>query len=237
MEEFNNSDYKCFPLGDAAVVIQFGDIIDPVVNLKIKAICEWLDEYTFEGFIEYVPAYTTIIIYYQPWIVDYQELEGMIDEMLEGIAEEAIQVTRNLVEIPVFYGGDYGPDLEFVAAHNSIATEKVIELHTTAEYLVYMIGFAPGFAYMGGMSEQIAAPRMESPRAVISAGSVGIAGMQTGIYPIETPGGWRLIGRTPLVLFNAHRSSPSLLKAGDVVKFSSITELEYIKMKGGDDGY
>ncbi len=134
-----------------------------------------------------------------------------------------------VVSIPVCYGGDFGPDLEYVAHHNNISPQEVIEIHSGNEYSVYMIGFSPGFPYLGGMSEKISAPRRSSPRLIIPAGSVGIAGKQTGIYPIETPGGWQIIGRTPIKLFRPDEESPSLLQAGDKIKFTPISYPEFMK--------
>ncbi|RZK81824.1 MAG: 5-oxoprolinase subunit PxpB [Pedobacter sp.] len=231
-----STDYKCYPLGDAAIVIEFGSIIDPTINFRIRSVCNWLDEYTFEGFVEYVPAYTTITIYYQPFIVGYDELLEMVIEMLAEESSDAEQ-ERVLIEIPVLYGGKYGVDLHSVAKHNRLTIEEVVAIHSGAEYLVYMIGFAPGFPYMGGLDERIAAPRKTSPSAKILSGSVGIAGMQTGIYPMETPGGWQIIGRTPLKLFDVERDNPSLLKAGNLVRFKAISEEQYFYMEGDDYGY
>jgi inhibitor of KinA len=139
-----------------------------------------------------------------------------------------------VVEIPVCYGGEFGPDLGYVAEHNQLSVEEVIEIHTSGQYLVYMIGFAPGFPYLGGMSERIMAPRRQSPRLAIPAGTVGIAGMQTGVYPIETPGGWQLIGRTPLALFRPQDNPPSLLQSGDIVRFCQISDKEYEEYKEED---
>lgn len=135
--------------------------------------------------------------------------------------------TQRTIEIPVCYGGDFGPDLGFVAAHCGLSEEEIIAIHSSGDYLVYMIGFAPGFPYLGGMPERIAAPRHRTPRTVIPRGSVGIAGGQTGVYPIATPGGWQLIGRTPLELFRPESEYPSLLRAGDKVRFKPITREQY----------
>jgi len=132
-----------------------------------------------------------------------------------------------IVEIPVCYGGEYGPDLGFVAEHNGLSQEEVIKIHSEGRYLTYMVGFAPGFPYLGGLSEKIAAPRKESPRLKIPEGTVGIAGNQTGVYPITTPGGWQLIGRTPFRLFHPGKNPPTLLKAGNIVVFKPISEQEY----------
>lgn len=219
--------HKCYPLGDAAIVIQFGNVIDLSVNLKIRAICNWLDEYTFHGFVEYVPAYTTITIYYEPWILRYEELKEMVDEMLQEVTDLDAE-TGDLVEIPVCYGGKYGADLEFVAKYHAITEDEVIALHTAPEYLVYMIGFTPGFPYLGGLDARIATPRKDSPRARVEAGAVGIAGEQTGVYPLATPGGWQIIGQTALALFNIDEEKPALLSAGDRVKFKAVTEAEFL---------
>jgi inhibitor of KinA len=141
--------------------------------------------------------------------------------------EETKESKQRFVEIPVCYGGEYGPDLEAVAEYHHLSTSEVVEIHSKEEYLVYMIGFAPGFPYLGGMSEEIATPRRHSPRLSIPEGSVGIAGMQTGVYPISTPGGWQLIGRTPLELFCPNENPPTLLQSGDIVKFVPISLEEY----------
>lgn len=227
---------KCYPLGDAAVVIQLGDQISPVINAKIRAICTYLDEYGFDGFIEYVPAFTTVTLYYQPWIISYTKLLPLLQEMADEVLEEKEVPLGPVLEIPVLYGGEWGPDLDFVASHNKISTAEVIDLHTAPEYLVYMIGFAPGFPYLGGMNELISAPRKDTPGMKIAAGSVGIAGQQTGIYPIETPGGWQIIGRTPLNLFDLNREVPAFLKAGDRVRFVAISEKEFKKIRRMNDG-
>src|SRR5918992_314716 len=147
--------------------------------------------------------------------------------MLAESPSEIEDLDTRTVGIPVHYGGDFGPDLGFVASHNELTEQQVIEIHSQPTYLVYMIGFAPGFPYLGGMSERIAAPRRDNPRASIPVGSVGVAGRQTGVYSIETPGGWQLIGRTPLRLFRPEEERPSLLEAGDEVRFDPITRSEY----------
>ena len=142
-----------------------------------------------------------------------------------------------VIEIPVLYGGEMGPDIENVAEHNHKTVEEVIKIHTSEEYLIYMIGFIAGFPYLGGMSKEIATPRLKSPRVKIEGGSVGIAGEQTGIYPVASPGGWQLIGRTPLKLYDADREKPVLLEAGQYIKFAAVTEEEYKKIeKEVEDG-
>ena len=143
----------------------------------------------------------------------------------------------SVIEIPVLYGGEMGPDIGNVAEHNGKTVDEVIKIHTSEEYLIYMIGFIAGFPYLGGMSKEIATPRLKSPRVKIDGGSVGIAGEQTGIYPVDSPGGWQLIGRTPLKLYDAEREKPVLLEAGQYIKFKSITQDEYDKtLKAVEDG-
>lgn len=173
-----------------------------------------------------MPAYTTVTIYYDPLQLDIQNLKAELQRMLAA-ETDASDGNQRRIQIPVCYGGDFGPDLDFVARHNSLTIDEVIEIHTSVEYLVYMIGFVPGFPYLGGMSARIATPRRETPRLRIPAGSVGIAGTQTGVYPIETPGGWQLIGRTPLELFQPSSNPPTLLRAGDSVQFQPIMKDQF----------
>lgn len=230
--------FQLYPLGDAAVVVQFGDSIDLATHGMVRTFAAYLERHAFTGLIEYVPAYTTVTVYYNPWVVSgkgrqdpYERVRVLLQMILQHLKKDMQVYTSREVTIPVCYGGEFGPDLAFVASHNHLTPEQVIALHTGGSYQVYMIGFAPGFPYMGGLDERIAAPRKETPRAMIPQGSVGIAGKQTGIYPIETPGGWQLIGRTPLSLFNPDRDHPSLLQAGDTVRFVAITPEEYEQRK------
>lgn len=232
----NPDEFKCYPLGDAAIVIQLGNQISPLINGRVRAVCAYLDEYSFEGFIEYVPAFTTVTIYYEPWIINYNKLLSLLQELASEVLEQQEVPAGTLLEIPVLYGGEWGPDLDFVASHNKMTAAEVISLHTAPDYLVYMIGFAPGFPYLGGMNELISAPRKDNPRSKIPAGSVGIAGQQTGIYPIETPGGWQIIGRSPINLFDLNSAVPALLKAGDRVRFAAISETEFKKIRRGRNG-
>ncbi|MFT2011128.1 5-oxoprolinase subunit PxpB [Pontibacter sp. 13R65] len=243
MEEINSanvfpSSFQLFPLGDAAIVVQFGDTISEEVHATVRAFSLLLEAQPFPGFIELVPAFTTVTIYYNPWLISqkgrydpYQSVVDLLLPLLTQTYQEPHELPSRLIEIPVCYGGKYGPDLEFVAIHNGLSSEMVVSLHSATEYMVYMIGFAPGFPYLGGMNSLIATPRRDSPRPAIPPGSVGIAGDQTGIYPLQTPGGWQLIGRTPLTLFQPFRQSPSLLKAGDKVRFVPISEKEFLNRK------
>ncbi len=228
------------PLGDSAIIVQFGTDISPEVHLKVKAFSDQLDKDPFCGFVEYVPAFTSVTVFYHPLTVyqmykgegskeklsPYKIVHSIIEKRLEKL-QAPLASEQRVVEIPVCYDGELGPDLQAVADYHSLSTTEVIEIHSKAEYLVFMIGFAPGFPYLGGMSEQIATPRHTSPRLSIPAGSVGIAGMQTGVYPISTPGGWQIIGRTPVDLFYPDRNPPSLLQSGDIVRFMPISIEEY----------
>lgn len=235
------------PLGDSALIVQLGDELNPATHQKVQALSALLD-HPFIGFIESVPAFTNITIYYNPVVVyhsilnndknhplpltPFQKVSLVVNDLLRQMDEKQVFGGR-LVEIPVLYGGEYGPDLDEVAAFHKMSAEEVIRLHTKNECLVYTLGFAPGFPFMGGMDERIATPRKKSPRASIVPGSVGIAGKQTGIYPLETPGGWQIIGRTPLDLFQPHLTPPTLLKAGDRIKFVQISP-EHIRSKTND---
>ncbi|EOR22508.1 allophanate hydrolase subunit 1 [Niallia nealsonii AAU1] len=209
----------------------------------MQMITNYLENHAFPGFIECVPAYTNVTVYYHPYLIyeSYRKtnnqslspfliVKSRMEEIINHL-EEAEMTTNRKMEIPVCYGGEYGPDLEFVARYNNLTVDQVIALHSSGEYFVHMIGFAPGFPFLGGMSEKIATPRRSTPRQLIPAGSVGIAGVQTGVYPIATPGGWQLIGKTPLQLFLPNKNPPSLLQAGDIVKFFPISEEEFLFQK------
>ncbi len=214
------------PLGEAAIVVEFGDQIDRGILHSVWALAQYLDKFPLLGMVEYVTAFTTVTIFFDPIVVDVEEVGREVERVVPGLDVQSVPATRT-VEIPVCYGDEFGPDLEFVARHNGLTVQEVIEYHACAEYLVYLIGFAPGFPYLGGMSPRIAAPRLDLPRLAVPAGSVGIAGEQTGIYPLATPGGWRLIGRTPLTLFRPVDRPPSLLSAGDTVRIRPISPAEF----------
>lgn len=228
------------PLGDSAVLVYFGNSISEEVHLAIKRFLFILEAHKVDGVIEVVPSYTNVCVYYNVAVVNEWELKGAspyekIVIYLQNLLEKDVEVIaekQRLIEIPVCYGGVYGPDLKEVAAYHKLSEQQVINIHTGNEYLIYMLGFAPGFAFMGGMDERIATPRKETPRLKIPAGSVGIAGKQTGIYPFETPGGWQIIGRTPLKLFLPHKNPPTLLQAGDRIRFVPISEKEYMELEG-----
>ncbi|WP_456394449.1 5-oxoprolinase subunit PxpB [Thermococcus sp.] len=219
------------PAGDSALVIIFGDKIDEKINKKVHAVADAIEKASPDWLVDAVPTYTSIYVYYDPLKLSYQEALNAIKPFLSAEPEKEKQ---RVVEIPTVYGGEFGPDIEFVARHNGLTVDDVIEIHSKPLYRVYMLGFTPGFAYLGGMDERIATPRLERPRLKVPAGSVGIAGKQTGIYPIESPGGWRLIGRTPLRLFTPEKDPPTLLQPGDYIRFVPVSEEEFREIYGGE---
>lgn len=206
------------PLGDQAVRVQFGTAICPNVNARIRQFCQALERDPIPGVIEWTPAYATVAVYYEPWGPRYGEMCALLRERLRCSEEETLPPAR-LVPIPVRYGGADGPDLEDVAAYHGLTPADVIARHTGPTYLVYLLGFAPGFPYLGGLPEELVTPRLDTPRISVPAGSVGIGGAQTGVYPFATPGGWRIIGWTSLTLYDIHREPPALLRPGDLVRF------------------
>jgi inhibitor of KinA len=214
------------PAGDLAVQAQFSDVVDGESYERIRSFCRRLAGDTPRGVVEWVPAYTNVTIYYEPWRIGYDALCQQLDRLGEEVTAASTPPAR-LVEIPTVYGGEFGPDLEMLAAYHHLSTDDVIAMHTEPEYLVHMIGFVPGFPYLGGLNEGLHTPRLSTPRASVPAGSVGIAGKQTGIYPLATPGGWRIIGRTTLTLYDPLRDPPVLLHAGDKARFVPITEAEF----------
>lgn len=212
--------------GDRAIFIEFGDSIDPDVNQRVIDLKLAIEKAGVPGVLESVPSYRSLLVYFEPLQISAPELRETICRLLQSpIGRELSK--RKLIEIPVTYGGESGPDLELVAKHNNLSTAEVVQIHSSARYLIYMIGFMPGFPYLGGMSPKLTTPRKTTPRLKIPAGSVGIAGNQTGIYPTESPGGWQIIGRTPLKLFEPARELPALLQAGDYLTFVSITPEEF----------
>lgn len=218
------------PFGDTGVRVGFGEEIAASVHRKVRAFCHWLQREKPQGVKEWVPAYASVTVYYDPFHITYPQLRARLEQGLAQLESVELPAPRT-VRIPTCYGDVYGPDLPDVARHNGLTEEDVIRIHSSREYLIYMMGFVPGFPYLGGMSERIATPRLKEPRAKIPAGSVGIAGKQTGIYPLETPGGWRIIGRTPISLFDPLHKPPIRLKAGDKIRFVPIARDDYERLK------
>lgn len=218
------------PLGDNGIKVQFLNEVTPELNRTIQLFCQKLSDYPVEGVIEWVPAYDSVGIYYDFRIISYAEIEIKITKLYGRKVEEERHPIR-IVHIPVTYGSEYGPDLGKVAEHNNCSEADVIKIHQGKSYLVYMLGFLPGFPYLGGMEPGIATPRLEKPRDKIVAGSVGIADQQTGIYPLASPGGWNIIGRTPILLFDKEKEDAFLFRAGDYVKFDAVSSEEFLGIK------
>ncbi len=215
--------------GDKSIFIEFGDKIDRKINLSVRKMHYSILNQKIEGIEELVPTYRSLIVYYNPLKITYDALMKKLKDIEKNLSDITLPLSM-VTEIPVLYGGIYGPDLEFVAKYNKLSAEEVIKIHSKPLYFIYMLGFSPGFAYLGEMSDKIATPRLEVPRLKVPAGSVGIAGKQTGIYPIESPGGWRLIGRTPIRLYSPESEDPFLLKSGNYVKFHPIDKGEFDKI-------
>ena len=220
---------RFLPCGDQAVTVEWGSTIDERINRQVHAFARKVEELSHPAITEVVPTYRSATVHYRPEVLSYEELKQLLLSLTQGGIEETEELP--VVEIPVCYGGEYGPDLEEVAQHCSLTPEEVIARHTAPTYRIYMLGFTPGFPYLGGMDPSIAAPRRKEPRIHIPAGSVGIAGEQTGVYPIVSPGGWQLIGRTPLRLFDPQREQPILLSAGASIRFVPIDEETFRKME------
>ncbi len=229
-----DTEFHIAQTSECSALISFAEEISERVNQKVRILCDYFEEHSFDGWIECVPYFNSVGIRYNPMRVNhptpYEAVKAQLEEVLEKLDFDCAY-EAHIVEIPVCYGGEAGPDIEHVAQVHQLTVEEVIALHTQGSYLVYMIGFAPGFPYLGGLSEKLHTPRRETPRTAIPAGSVGIAGMQTGVYPIETPGGWQIIGRTPLQLFDWNSEAKTLLKCGDIAKFYPISYAEYQRLK------
>lgn len=220
-------------------MLEIGSVIDEPTYRRVQTVWQILQAAPLPGVTELVPAYTTVTAFYDPaqvvraggpdtGIVDW--LGTKIRERLKN-PPKLEKVKSRTVEIPVCYGGEFGPDLGLVAKHAKVSPEEVIKRHSKADYFVYLIGFAPGFPYLGGLSKELSTPRHAKPRMTVPPGSVGIAGNQTGIYPLDTPGGWNLVGRTPLKMFVPDRNPPVWLRSGDRVKFRAITSEEFAKLE------
>jgi inhibitor of KinA len=226
--------YHIFPLGDSAITIDFGNRIDEAVNNEVIARFNQLQQQPLPGMIEAVPAYSSLTIHYDVLALRKKITKNQtVYEWMKERAEERLQqpvlqneIAERLIKIPVCYEDEFALDIYYLAATKNITVHEVIRLHTSKNYKVYMLGFLPGFSYMGEVDEKIAMPRKPQPENIV-AGSVGIAGKQTGIYPLVSPGGWQIIGRTPLKLFDVTRDEPTLLRAGDMVQFYSISKNEF----------
>lgn len=226
---------RILTVGDCAVSVEFGQEISLEINHKVMALKMVLEQKPIRGIVEMIPTYCSLLIQYDPMELRYGQLREKLYTLVNQL-DKVEMPPKQVVEIPVAYGGEYGPDLGEVARVHNISEDEVIKLHSEPEYPIYMLGFVAGFPYLGGMNKAIATPRKKSPRLKIEAGSVGIAGEQTGIYSVESPGGWQIIGRTPLKLYDVNRNEPVLLKAGQYIKFKPITKEEFRAMENEHKG-
>ena len=211
-------DTKILTAGDSSVLIQFGNTIDPEINYRISATVQMMREQHIVGVTDIIPAFCSLLINYDPRVITFAEIKAGAKR-------------KKVYEIPVCYGGEYGPDIQNIADHAGLSVEEVIDIHTSRDYLIYMLGFLPGFTYLGGLDERIHTPRLANPRIKIAAGSVGIGGSQTGIYPMDSPGGWQLMGLTPVKTYDPEREIPILVEAGDYIRFVRIDEDEFKRIK------
>ena len=217
--------------GDRGLLVEYGDRIHPDVNNKVRCMAIVLGKESPKGVLETIPTYRSLLIIYDPAITNPAKLKKEILALEERLSQIKIP-PPNTVEIPVCYGGEFGPDIQFVADHNSITADDVVRIHSEADYQIYMIGFTPGFPFLGGLPKELHTPRLETPRSFVPERSVGIANNQTGIYPLASPGGWQLIGKTPLRLFAPEHSNPFIYKVGDRIKFKPISAEDYNRLAG-----
>lgn len=233
---------KIFSLGDGALTVEFGDRISLETNDFVLKLAEAIKKKPFPGFIEIVPAYSSLTVFYEAFEARKnlskfktadEKVSHYINEIIAGLCESAAAALppSRKIEIPICFDEEFSPDLESVASINSLAPETAVEIFLARTYRVFMLGFLPGFSYLGELDERIAAPRRNEPRLNVPAGSVGIAGRQTGIYSLDSPGGWQIIGRTPLAMFTPKEAIPTILRAGDTVEFYRIDKAEFSNLK------
>ena len=217
-------------MGDRAVLVELGDDISPQINQKVRELYIGTKGHRIKGIKDLVPSYRSLMVVYDPLVISLDSLESQMNEIWNALDDARLPDPRT-VEIPVVYGDKYGPDLEWIADYHKMTPQDVIRLHTQPTYQVYMIGFMPGYPYMGEVPDELVTPRRKTPRTHVPMGSVGIAQKQTGIYPVASPGGWQIIGRTPVRLFDPQGKPPSFLEMGDRVKFFVITEQELLRWR------
>ncbi|MBE4907708.1 5-oxoprolinase subunit PxpB [Bacillus luteolus] len=223
-------EFSIRPLGDKAIQILFISPISEKLNRHIQHTANAIKSKHILGIIEVVPAFETLTVYYEPMKISHTALVEKLHSICSAPSNKNRVYQKEIVTIPVCYGNRFGEDLPHVAKHNNLTEQEVVSLHCSKQYLVYLIGFLPGFPYLKGLSQKLHTPRLAEPRLKVPRGSVGIGGDQTGVYPIESPGGWNLIGQTPLTLFNPTSPSPFLIKAGDFIRFVSISETEFYEI-------
>ena len=208
-------------MGDSALMVNMGEGISTDTNDQVRILTDDLMKSDWPGVREIVPTYSSIVIHYDPFILSEKSLEQSISNLMQYHTSENDVGSRTVV-LPTLYGGEFGPDLDSVCTITGLSQEDAVRIHSGSDYRVYALGFSPGFPYLGGLSEELHCSRLDSPRTEVPAGSVAIAGSQTGVYPVSSPGGWRLIGRTPIVLFDPYRTDPAIFRPGDHLRFVPI---------------
>ncbi|MDR0751675.1 MAG: 5-oxoprolinase subunit PxpB [Christensenellaceae bacterium] len=226
----NVRDIIYFPVSDSALRMDFGKAIDLNINDSVRLIYSAVKARPFNGVYEIIPSYCSILFIFDPDITNYKVIVKQLKKLLKS-SNKQDSIRPRLIHIPVCYDNEFGEDINDVAEYTKLSVKDIIEMHSKPNYLIYMLGFLPGFAYLGGLNKKLITPRLQKPRTKILAGAVGIGGEQTGIYPLESPGGWRLIGRTPIKPYDPYRDEPFLYKAGDYVKFESISKDEYYNIE------
>lgn len=212
--------------GDSALNLEFARIITPETSTSIRLAADNLNADPIKGITELVPTFCSLMVCYDPLVIGFDELSYRLRSKLHDLEDSRV-TTRKIIEIPVCYGGEFGPDMQTVVAHTGLPEKEIIEIHTAPDYLIDMLGFLPGFAYLGGLDSRLHTPRLAEPRTRLEAGSVGIGGSQTGIYPLPSPGGWQIIGRSPLRPYDPDRENPILYAAGEYIRFKPISADEY----------
>lgn len=223
-----NRKIKISDSGDSAIYCSVGDTISTDINEVVYSLEEYILNSSLKGIIETVPSFNGVMVYYNPLILNREYLVAEINAFSEYSRADVSERSKKMIVVPTFYGKEYGPDIEIVAEKNNLSVDEVVRIHSSAIYRIFMLGFTPGFPYLGGMDRRISTPRKSEPRLKVNAGSVGIAGEQTGIYPISSPGGWQIIGRTPLRLFQPDNEPVFLLEPGLYLKFKPVGFDEYI---------
>jgi inhibitor of KinA len=220
---------KIVAASDSSLLVEFGNTVSPQLHARVLALFRAVLAEHDLRIRNLHPGYASLLIDFDPLQLSHDQFIAHVQKLIDAETEIRAASSRT-VEIPVCYDAEFGPDLGDVASHNSHSIEEVVDLHASATYFVYFLGFSPGFAYMGGLPEKLRTPRLATPRIRVPAGSVGIAGEQTGVYPIDSPGGWRLIGRTPVRMFDPCANQPSRLQPGDTVRFSPITRPSFVEL-------
>ncbi|MDD6657533.1 MAG: 5-oxoprolinase subunit PxpB [Lachnospiraceae bacterium] len=224
------SEFRMCPVGDQAILCEFGNKIDEKINDEVQALTRQIKSASFPGVVEILPTYRSLLVFYDSSQISYKKLSKKIGSFhRDSTGQEA--GSKKIRIVPCLYGGEYGPDLSDMADQLGMSEAEIINIHKSVDYKIYMLGFLPGFVYLGGLDERIHMPRLDVPRTKIPERSVGIGGNQTGVYPMESPGGWRLIGSTPLNFYNPASNPPVLCEAGEYIRFEPVTKQEYERIR------